>query len=59
MTQSDDHNAVERRVGLAVATAVEAMAVGLAGGSRNGIHTAQGGEGSFRTETLGVAASSH
>ena len=37
MTKSDDNNAMECRVGLAVAASVEPMPVGLAGGSRDGI----------------------
>ena len=50
MTKSDDNNAMECRVGLAVAASVEPMPVGLAGGSRDGIDTAQGGEGSLGVE---------
>ena len=46
MTKSDDNNAMECRVGLAVAASVEPMPVGLAGGSRDGIDTGQGGKGS-------------
>ncbi len=34
MTQPDDYDAVECRVGLSVAAAVEAMAVGPSGGGR-------------------------
>ena len=59
MTQPDDYDAVEGGVGLAVAAAVEAMAVGPALRSRYGVHAAQGGEGGLGAETLGVAASSH
>ena len=59
VTQSDDYDAMERRIGLAVAAAVEAMAVGPARGSRYGVHSAQGGEGGLGAETLGVAASGH
>ena len=43
-------------VGLAVAAAVEAMAVGPDRGGGYGIHAAQKGEGSLCAEMLGVAA---
>ena len=55
----DDNDAIERGVGLSMATAVEPMPVGLAGGSRYGIDPAQGGEGSLGMETLGVTPSSY
>ena len=54
MTKSDDNNAMECRIGVAVAAAVEPMPVGLAGGSRDGIDTAQGGEGSLGVEAVMV-----
>ena len=59
MTKSDDNNAMECRVGVAVAAAVEPMPVGLAGGSRDGIDTAQGGEGSFGVEAVMVTPGSN
>jgi len=59
MAQSDDHNTVEGRVGLAVSAAVEAMAVSFARGVGNGIDATQGGEGSLGAEALGVAARRH
>ena len=55
----DDNDAIERGVGLSMATAVEPMPVGFAGGSRYGIDPAQGGEGSLGMETLGVTPSSY
>ena len=59
MTKSDDNNAMECRVGLAVAASVEPMPVGLAGGSRDGIDTAQGGEGSLGVEAVRVTPGSN
>ena len=59
MTKSDDNNAMECRVGLAVAASVEPMAVGLARGSRYGIDTAQGGEGSLGVEAVRVTPGSN
>ena len=58
MTKSDDNNAMECRVGLAVAASVEPMPVGLGGGSRDGIDTAQGGEGSLGVEAVRVTPGS-
>ena len=59
MTKSYDNNAMECRVGLAVAASVEPMPVGLAGGSRDGIDTAQGGEGSLGVEAVRVTPCSN
>ena len=59
MTKSDDNNAMECRVGLAVAATVEPMPVGLAGGSRDGIDATQGGEGSLGVETVRVTPGSN
>ena len=59
MTKSDDNNAMECRVGLAVAASVEPMPVGLARGSRYGIDTAQGGEGSLGVEAVRVTPGSN
>ena len=59
MTKSDDNNAMECRVGLAVATSVEPMAVGLARGSRYGTYTAQRGEGSLGVEAVRVTPGSN
>ena len=59
MTKSDDNNAMECRVGLAVAASVEPMPVGLAGGSRDGIDTAQEGEGSLGVEAVRVTPCSN
>ncbi len=59
MTKSDDNNAMECRIGVAVAAAVEPMPVGLAGGSRDGIDTAQGGEGSLGVEAVMVTPGSN
>ena len=59
MAKSDDNNAMECRVGLAVAASVEPMPVGLAGGSRDGIDTAQGGEGSLGVEAVRVTPCSN
>ncbi len=57
MTKSDDNNAMECRVGLAVAASVEPMAVGLA--RRYGIDTAEGGEGSLGVEAVRVTPGSN
>ena len=46
------------RLRVALAAAVEAMAVGPPRGCGYGIHAAQGGEGGLGAETLGIAASS-
>ena len=43
---------MESCVGLAVATAVQSMPVGLAGGRRNRIHPAQRSEGSLGAQAL-------
>ena len=59
MTKSDDNNAMECRVGLAVAASVEPMPVGLARGSRYGTDTAQGGEGSLGVEAVRVTPGSN
>ena len=59
MTKSDDNNAMECPVGMAVAASVEPMPVGLAGGSRDGIDTAQGGEGSLGVEMVRVTPGSN
>ena len=48
---------MESRMGLAVAAAIQTMPVGLAGGSRYRIHSAQRDEGSLGAETLGITAS--
>ena len=47
LTKPDHNDAIESRIGLAVATSVRAMSVGLAGGSRYRAHSAQGCEGGF------------
>ena len=47
---------MESCVGLTVATAVQSMPVGLAGGRRNRIHPAQRSEGSLGAQALWVAA---
>ena len=47
MTKPDQDDAIEGRIGLAVAAAVEPVPVGLAGGSRYRAHSAQGCEGGF------------
>ena len=44
---------------MAVAASVEPMPVGLAGGSRDGIDTAQGGEGSLGVEAVRVTPGSN
>ena len=59
MTKSDDNDAIESRVGLAVAASVEPMAVGLARGSRYGTYTAQRGEGSLGVEAVRVTPGSN
>src|SRR6266540_5420516 len=54
--QPDDHDAVQRRVGLAVTTAVQPVADGLA---RGGIHwrgAAEGGERGLAAQPHGVVA---
>ena len=55
VSKSDDDNAMESGVGLAVPTSVEPMPVGLARGGRYGIDSAQGGECSLGAEALGFA----
>ena len=47
ITKPDHNDAIGSRIGLAAATSVQAMSVGLAGGSRYRVHPAQGCEGSF------------
>ena len=47
MTKPDQDDAIEGRIGLAVAAAVEPVPVGLSGGSRYRAHSAQGCEGGF------------
>ena len=59
MTKSDHDDAMESSVGLAVAASVKPMPVGLARGSRYGIDTAQGGEGSLGVEAVRVTPRSN
>ena len=54
MAESDHNDAIESRIGLTIPTSVEPMAVGLAGGSRYGTYTPQGGEGSLGVEAVRV-----
>ncbi len=54
MAEPDDNDAIESRIGLTVATAVEPMAVCLAGGSRYGTYTAQRGERGLGLEPFRV-----
>ena len=58
MAKPDDNDAMESCIGLAVATAVESMPVGLTGGSRYRVYPAQRGEGRLGVEALGVTPSS-
>ena len=56
ITKSDQDDAIESLIGLAVATAVQPVPVGLAGGRRYRIHPAEGDEGSLGAKALRVAA---
>jgi len=50
-----DHSSVQRRVGLAVAAAVESEARDLSGGGRDGVGAAERGEGSLAVEPCGLS----
>ena len=56
MTKPDQNDSIESRVGLPVATPVQPMPVGLAGGGRYRTHPAQRGEGDLRVNALWVTA---
>lgn len=56
--QPDDDDPKQRGVGLPVATPVEPVAGGLAGGGRDGAGTAQLGVGSLGADPSGVVAGS-
>ena len=58
MTKPDHNDAIESCIGLAVATAVQPMSVGLARGSRYRVHPAQRGEGGLGVEVFRVTPSS-
>ena len=58
MTKPDHNDAIESRIGLTVATAVQPMSVGLTRGSRYRVHSAQRGEGGLGVEAFRVAPSS-
>src|SRR5664280_694096 len=51
-----DDSSVQRRVGLAVAAAVESEARDLSGGGRDGVGAAERGEGSLAVEPVRVVA---
>lgn len=53
---ADDDHAVEGGIGLAVASSVEAVSVGLAAGGRDGTGAAELGQGRFGVDALGVVA---
>lgn len=55
--QSAQGDAVEGRIGLSVAAAVEATAAGLARGGFHGVDTAQSGEGCLAAQPVGVVGS--
>src|SRR6266545_1508870 len=55
-TQPGQDDAVESSIRLTVAASVEPAAFGLAGGGVDGADAAQGGEGSFAVEPVGVVA---
>src|SRR3989337_1142086 len=54
--EADDDDAVEGGVGLAVSSPVEAGSLVGAGGGVDGRGSAQGGEGGFAIEAVGVGA---
>ena len=58
MTKPNHNDAIKSGIGLAVATAVEPMPVGLAGRSRYRIDPAERGEGSLRVEAFRVTPGS-
>ena len=58
MTKPDHNDAIKSGIGLAVATAVEPMPVGLAGRSRYRIDPAERSEGSLRVEAFRVTPGS-
>ena len=58
VTKPDQYDAIKSRIGLAVATPVQPVPVGLSGGSRYRIHPAQRGEGGLVAEALGIAPGS-
>ena len=47
VAQAAEHDPVEGGVGLAVAAAVEAVSLGVAGGCGDGVDAGEGGEGCF------------
>ena len=55
MAKPDQNNAIESSIGLTVATAVESVRVGLAGGCGYRIYPAQRGEGGLGVEAFRVA----
>ena len=54
MTKPDQDDAIEGRIGLAIAAAVEPVPVGLSGGSWYRVHPAQRCEGGLRVETIRI-----
>ena len=58
MTEPDQNEAIESRISLPVATPVQPMPVGLAGGGRYWTHPAQRGEGGLGMQPFGVAPGS-
>lgn len=56
VTHPGDDDVVERRVGLAVPSPVEPVSGRLAGGGRDGSHSAQVSEGGFASDPFGVVA---
>ena len=58
MTEPDQNDAIKSCVGLTVATPVQPVPIGLAGGGRPRTHSAQRGEGSLGVNALRVTAGS-
>ena len=56
MAKADRNDAIESGIGLPVATPVQPVPVGLAGGGRYWTHPAQRGEGSLGVYALRVTA---
>ena len=56
MTKPDQNDAIESGIGLPIATSVQTVPVGLAGGSWHRTHPAQRGKGGLGVNALRVAA---
>ena len=57
MSKPDYDDAIESCIGLAVATPIQPVPVGLAGGGGYRTHSAQGCESSLGVEAFGIASS--